>query len=54
MKEEFSGTICEKQPFCLGFVLVVAPSNCHCRKYEQGVEFGCLTMILQPLGMNEV
>ena len=38
-----------KQPFCLGFLLIVAPSNCHHRKHEQGVEFGCLTMILQPL-----
>ena len=40
-----------KQPFCLGFLLVVALSICHCRKHEHGVKSGCLTTFL---GLNEV
>ena len=27
-----------KQPFCLHFLLIVAPSNCYREKHEQGVE----------------
>ena len=27
-----------KQPFCVGILLIVAPSNCHHGKHEQGVE----------------
>ena len=38
IKEEFSGTMCNKTAFCVGFLLVVALSNCHRGKHEQGLE----------------
>ena len=38
IKEDFSGTMCNKTAFCVGILLIVAPSNCYHGKHEQGVE----------------
>ena len=40
-----------KQPFCIGFLLG-SRSNCHHGKHEQGMEFGCLTMIFNLFGSD--
>ena len=52
MKQEFSGTMCNKTAFCVGFILVVAPSNCYCGKHEQGVESDVLQWLYSLSGSD--